>query len=61
MSLAQVGIFLSLAGALLGPVAEAGTETSITRKIYIPLDSKHFCFRRFNATHQFGCASKCVR
>lgn len=37
---------------------EARKETSITSKIYIPLESKHFCFRRFNATHQFGCASK---
>ncbi|CAG2116809.1 unnamed protein product, partial [Medioppia subpectinata] len=30
----------------------------IKQKIYKPIESNYFCFRRLNATHQIGCQSK---
>ncbi len=31
------------------------TSNGIKSKIYSPIESQFFCFRRFNATNQIGC------
>ncbi|XP_064618285.1 nicastrin-like isoform X2 [Liolophura sinensis] len=49
---------LSLCFVVFAVICELGECVRTSKKIYVNLESVQGCFRRLNATHQIGCASK---